>query len=602
MSHAVHYTIRPAHPAAHLFEVTCTVSDPDPGGQRFSLPVWIPGSYLIRDFARHIVRLSARGGGLPLAVTKVDKATWVCAPCDGPVSVDYEVYAWDLSVRGAHLDTTHAYFNGPAVFVQAEGRAERECVVDIEPPAGETYANWRVATAMPRAGAPAYGFGRYRAADYDELIDHPVEMGCFDLFTFEAGGVPHDVAITGRHNADTARLARDLKRVCEQHLGLFGGTAPMSRYTFLITAVGEGYGGLEHRASTSLLVARSNLVERDPVSAGEDYRTFLGLASHEYFHTWNVKRIKPAAFTPYDLARENYTRQLWAFEGITSYYDDLALLRARLIDTPSYLELLGQTLTRVLRGSGRLKQSVAESSFDAWTKFYRQDENSPNAIVSYYAKGALIALALDLTLRLETQGQASLDDVMRALWSRYGLTGQGVPEEGVERVAEEIAKRDLRAFFGQAVHGTGDLPLDALLASFGVRMHLRPADSESDKGGRAAKDEQALARRATLGARLAEGEVRLAQVLDGGAAQAAGLAAGDLIVAIDGLRVTRAGFQKRLHELAPGDRVRIHAFRRDELMVFDVVLASAPVDTAVLTLDEAADEVARKRRQAWLGS
>src|SRR5581483_4206478 len=348
----IRYRILPRNPEAHLFEVICTVSDPDPNGQRFTLPAWIPGSYLIREFARQVTSIRAAAGRRTVAITKLDKHTWQAAATGGPLSVTIEVYAWDLSVRGAHLDTMHGFFNGPSVFLRVVGQDDRPCEVEILRPTGARYRNWRVATAMPRKGAPPYGFGTYAAADYDELIDHPVEMGNFDVVSFEAAGVPHDVVLTGRHDCDTDRLAKDLARLCAWQIDLFGRPAPMNRYVFLVTVVGEGYGGLEHRASTALLCAREDLPQPGMTTVSENYRTFLGLCSHEYFHTWNVKRIKPAAFVPYDLERENYTTLLRAFEGITSYYDELALVRSGLISQATYLELLGLFFLSLRRPAG----------------------------------------------------------------------------------------------------------------------------------------------------------------------------------------------------------------------------------------------------------
>ena len=380
---------------------------PDRTGQKFSLPTWIPGSYLIREFAKHVVRIRAQSGRKVLRMVKLDKNAWQVEPFDAPVTVTMEIYAWDLSVRGAHLDTTHAFFNGPAVFLQVEGREDEPVEVEILAPKGAKYRNWRIATAMKRKGAKPYSFGTYEAANYDELIDHPVEIGTFTLATFKACGVQHDIAISGRHRADMRRLARDLKILCETQIRFFGEPAPMDRYVFLVTTVGDGYGGLEHRASTALLCARNDLpsVGLDKPSSG--YRTFLGLASHEYFHTWNIKRIKPAAFTPYNLARENYTTLLWAFEGFTSYYDDLLLVRSGLLSRNTYLDTLGRNVTSLLRTGGRKKQTVAESSFDAWIKYYRTDENTPNAGVSYYGKGSLIGLSLDLLIRNQRLADAS---------------------------------------------------------------------------------------------------------------------------------------------------------------------------------------------------
>ena len=301
----------------------------------------------------------------------------------------------------------------------------------------------------------------------------------------------------------------------------------------------------------------------------EGYRTFLGLCSHEYFHTWNIKRIKPAAFTPYDLTQENYTTLLWAFEGITSYYDDLALLRSGIIELKDWLELTAKAISAVQRTPGRQKQSLAESSFDAWSKFYRPDENTPNAVVSYYAKGALAALALDLTLRHQTTGKVSLDDVMLALWQRHGKTGIGVGEEDIRLITEELSGLNLKRFFADTVHGTGELPLKKLLAHFGIKLEWETAKHPS------------------LGIKTSgEGsEIKLATVYDGGAAQAAGLSAGDLLLAIDGLRITPASIDKQLARRQPGDTIKVYAFRRDELMSFDVKLDSPTADTAKLIVE-----------------
>ncbi len=593
------YTVLPRDPAAHIFEVTCTVQDPDPSGQCFSLPAWIPGSYLIRDFARHVIHLEAMADGQPVKVTKLDKHTWRGKPCAAPLTLRYEIYAWDFSVRTAHLDQTHGFFNGTSLFLRPHGRESRACLVDLRPPQGEVRGAWRVATTLPVLEIDAHGFGQYRAADYEELIDHPVEMGDFALGTFEAGGIRHEIAITGRQHGDMQRICRDLQVICNHHVDFFGELPEMERFLFLLTVTGEGYGGLEHRSSTALICSRHDLPRAGESGISEGYRAFLGLCSHEYFHLWNVKRIRPAAFSSCDLEKEAYTRQLWAFEGITSYYDDLALCRCGLISTESYLELLGQTVTRVWRGAGRFRQSVAESSFDAWIKFYRQDENSPNTIVSYYAKGALIALALDLTIRLQSDGKRSLDDLMRTLWMEYGKTGKGVPEGTIESLAERIAGTDLQGFFHRYLHGTEDPPLESLLARFGVAFHLRPADSDSDKGGKPSAHQRP---RTVLGARFREqkGMLQIRTVSDRGAAQRAGLAAGDLLCALDHLRVTPDNLERLLEHYFPGERVTIHAFRYDELMRFEVTLQEAPADTCFLTLLKA-DPATARRRDAWLG-
>ena len=457
-----------------------------------------------------------------------------------------------------------------------------------------------------------------------------MEIGGFSLASFRARGVAHDVAITGVHRADLPRLARDLKRLCEQHIDFWGGAAharggvsrasagggaaPFERYLFLVTVVGEGYGGLEHRASAALLCARGDLPQPGMKAASESYRGFLGLASHEYFHAWNVKRIKPAAFVPYDLARENYTRLLWLFEGFTSYYDDLALVRSGLITRDQYLEVLGRAITSHLRTPGRRRQTLADSSFDAWTKYYRPDENTPNAVVSYYVKGSLVALCLDLLIRDRTRdrtrdrgrGRRSLDDVMRSLWRRHGLRGIGVAEGEFEGLAQEVTGLGpgLTRFFDTALRSTRELPLKALLATHAIDMALRPAESSSDKGGRkAAGGAAAPARRPALGVRTrADGkDLVVTHVLDGGAAQAAGLAAGDVIAAVDGIRVRApdAGLDAVLDQRRAGDEMVLHAFRRDELLVLRARLRASPRDTCVLSIKPA---VAAAPLRRWLGA
>jgi predicted metalloprotease with PDZ domain len=591
--HSTHYRIVPRDPHAHLFEIRCTVRGPAPGGQRFRLPAWIPGSYLIREFARQFIEVRAEAGGAALPIRKEAKDVWRADATREDVSVIAVVYAFDLSVRTAYLDTTRGYFNGPAVFLCPEGRAEAPCTLDVEPPAGEAYARWRVATTLDVDTVAPSGFGRYRAANYDELIDHPVEMADFAHATFVARGVPHAIALTGRTRVDLDRLVADLGRLCTAHIDLFGGIAPFDRYLFQITAVGDGYGGLEHRTGTSLLCRRDELPPPGHAAPTDEYVNFLGLASHEYFHAWNVKRIKPAAFVPYDLARENYTRELWAYEGVTSYYDDLALVRSGLIDAPRYLELLGRTITTVLRTPGRHVQSLAAASFDAWIKFYRPDANSPNATVSYYAKGALIALALDLALRA---GGASLDDVMRALWTRFGEHGAGVPEGEIESIAIDMGGEPVRDIVARCVHGTDDPPLDTLLAAFGVELHLRASSGASDRGGKPAPGTPL---RASLDVKAAS-DMRVEHVYRGGAAERAGIAPNDVLVAFDGLRATPDALQALATRREPGERVRVHAFRRDELFEVDVSLSPVPLDTCYLILRPDASAAAQRLREAWL--
>src|SRR5450830_1085117 len=595
MTTPIRYSITSNDCTAHVFDVTLTVDTPAADGQVFSLPAWIPGSYMIREFARNIVQIRGEAGGKKVALRKLDKHTWRAAPCTGPLTLSYQVYAWDLSVRTAHLDQTHAFFNGTSVFLRVEGQELSEHIVDIRRPEGDAYKRWRVATSMQELKAKRYGFGTYVAGDYDELIDHPVELGDFALATFTAHGVPHDIVITGNvPNLDMARLSSDLKKICEAQIAFFepkSKRAPMSRYVFMTMAVGDGYGGLEHRASTALICTRSDLPVTGNAEISEGYRTYLGLCSHEYFHTWNVKRIKPAAFAPYDLAQEGYTSLLWLFEGFTSYYDDLFLVRSGVIHTAPYLGLLPKTINGVLRGSGRRKQSVAESSFDAWIKYYRQDENAPNAIVSYYTKGSLVALGLDLLIRAETNGRKSLDDVMLALWQRFGRDfysrkgGKGIGEEEAEALFEEVSGVKLKRFFDRYIRGTEDLPLESLMAPFGVAYADVRKDAKPGMNVRVTRD---------------GGDAKLANVYDGGAGQRAGLSAGDRLVALDGVRIPPTGMDGLLARYSENDVVELHVFRRDELMCFKVKLKNDGAPQVALTAQDQPVALVRKRK-AWLG-
>ena len=595
----IRYSIVARHAAAHLFDVTLTLDDPDPEGQAFFLPAWIPGSYMIREFARNIVTLTASdAAGRAVSIQKTDKHRWRAEPVDGTLTLHYQVYAWDLSVRSAHLDDTVGFFNGTSVFLAVQGREHAPCVVDILRPEGEAFAEWRVATSLPtQPGTERHCFGTYEAENYDALIDHPVTLGHFVLASFDAFGVPHDVVISGPvPNLDMARLTADLTRICETQIALFepdSRKAPVSRYVFMTMAVTDGYGGLEHRASTALIAKRSDFPIIGDPTMSDGYRTYLGLCSHEYFHTWNVKRIKPAVFAPYDLERESYTTLLWLFEGFTSYYDDLILARSGAISHTDYLRLLGKTIGGVLRGSGRRKQTVAESSFDAWVKYYRQDENASNAIVSYYTKGSLVALAFDLTIRARTAGMRSLDDVMRTLWQRYGrafFEGKpvGIAEDAVLSLMCEATGADLADIFALAVNSTEDLPLESLLKEVGVT--LAPVTGKVP---------------VSIGARVRTGaETALAAVFDDGAAQRAGLSAGDVLVAIDGLRVNGSNLDSLLARFKPGTQVELHAFRRDVLRCFAVTLDGPDVTEYALSIADAKANRGSERHSrldAWLG-
>ncbi|WP_374668759.1 M61 family metallopeptidase [Ramlibacter sp.] len=509
------YRVKAARVDAHLFEVKLVVAAPA-AGQVVSLPVWIPGSYLVREFARHLQRLSARQGGVVVPVEQLNKAEWrVDCEAGRPMELTYEVYAFDTSVRAAYLDQQRGFFNGTSLLLRVHGQEARCHVLELVEPARSR--RWQVACGLPAGRVNERGFGEYRAVDYDELVDSPVEYGGFWSQTFRVAGVVHRLVVAGATPAfDGDRLLRDTQRICEAQVRFWHDRRkpPFRNYLFLLNAVDDGYGGLEHRNSTALIAARKDLPRAGESRTSDGYVTLLGLISHEYFHTWNVKRLRPVEFTTYDYSRENYTQLLWFFEGFTSYYDDLFLRRAGLIDDATYLKLLAKTNNQVMQTPGRLVQSVAQASFDAWVKYYRQDENTPNATVSYYTKGALVALCLDLSLRAE--GRGSLDDVMRELWSR--CRGGPMAESDLLGALEAVGGRSYERELARWTQESTELPVGELLGRVGVSANEDPAP---------------LAQR--LGIRVAEsgGTLTIKTVLRGGAAETAGMAAGDEWLAVE---------------------------------------------------------------------
>jgi predicted metalloprotease with PDZ domain len=573
------YRLSMPEPHSHLFHVEATLDRPQ-AAQELALPVWTPGSYLLREFARHVEGLQAEDGrGRSLPVERIDKSRIrIAAGGAERVVVRYRVYANELTVRTCHLDGTHGYVNGAAVFVYAPGRVHERHVLEIAPPAG-----WSVATALD--GGPA----KFTARDYDELVDSPVEIGTHRTVTFSALGKDHAIAIWGRGNLDDVRLAADARRIVETLGGVMGGL-PYERYLFIVHLSEKRRGGLEHARSTTLNVGRMGFFPR------ESYEETLGLFAHEFFHVWNVKRLRPAAFVPFDYGREQYTRLLWWFEGATSYYEALALPRAGLVDARRHLRNVGQALTALERTPGARKMSVEEASFLAWVKHYRPDENSVNSAISYYLKGELVALALDLALR---QAGSSLDVLLRTLYARF--QDGGLPEDGVERAAAELLGADgARRFFDRHVRGTE--PLQLPLELFGVRLRRRPAQGFDDKGGTAPKEANGDGAPGWLGAELASGpKLAVTAVREGSPAHRAGLYAEDEIVAEGGFRVDRGALWERLRERGPSGTLRLTVFRRDELVEVAVPLAAAPEDTLWLEPVDAPTEAQRAAFKDWCG-
>lgn len=561
---AIQYTVWPADLHGHRFRVKLHIANPDPNGQILQMPAWIPGSYLIRDFSKHIESLEAfsvTDARKKLAVERIDNDHWRLPPSNSPIEVLTTVYAFDSSVRAAFLDTERAFFNATSLCLAVKGQEHLPCSLAVTAPELAFADNWTVQTTLRAAKTDERGFGFYLAKNYDDLLDHPVAMGEFQLVHWQSNGVSHRMAIQGcNHIVDAKRLAEDLQAICTSTINLFEPKtkrAPFGEYLFLVNAVLNGYGGLEHRNSTALLCRRDQIPQENILFEESAYREFLGLCSHEYFHAWLVKRIQPKAFQPYDLAKRNHTRLLWVFEGFTSYYDDLQLLRSKRIDLKTYLRLVADNWNGILRGPGRQKQSLADSSFDAWTKYYQADENTPNAVVSYYGKGALLALGLDLQIRAFSKNKLSLDDLMRLIWRKHGITLDGIAEDGLDDLLLELLGNgfskiwaDIKARY---IFGVEDIPLQNWIGSNLVAVKL--------------KHQSTLEKlKLEFGMRYtdANGWLKITHVLDGGIAQAAGLAAGDLLASLDGQRITSARWDKVLGSLAKNTQTRI-TFYRDDL-------------------------------------
>jgi predicted metalloprotease with PDZ domain len=578
MSSDVEYRIDLMQRHAHLYSIEARF--PVAGEVvDLKLPVWTPGSYLVREFERHLQDLAVTSSeGAPLPVTKIDKCTWRVDARAATVGLvaRYRVYAWDLTVRSAHLDDTHGFWNGACVFLYADALRARPHRVTVIPPQG-----WQVTV-----GLDADGDNRFRASSYDELVDSPFEVGTHELLEFSVEGKRHRLAIWGRVDTPREQLKADFTKIVETARALFGEPLPYSDYTFILLSSPNQYGGLEHARSCALLTTPFSFAPR------KKYEEFLELVSHEFFHLWNVKRIHPAALGPFDYQREAYTRSLWVMEGVTSYYDRNLLVRAGLQPAKRYLDKLGEELGKIANTPGRLKQSLEESSFDAWIKLYRPDENSVNSTISYYLKGGWVALLLDLTIRARTDGRRSLDDVMRLLWQRHGKSGEGFADGKLQSLVEEAAGVALDDFFAAWVRGREDVDANPILA--GVGLCAKPASDDDD-------EEKAPA--VWIGANLKDegAGTTVSSAIEGGPAVAAGIYAGDDLIALDGFRVDCSSLKERLATRRPGERVQLTLFRRDELRTVSLTLAERPPEKFSLAPVENPSDAQKAAFKAWLG-
>ncbi|MGN2484372.1 M61 family metallopeptidase [Acinetobacter calcoaceticus] len=564
----LHYQIEFDDYKQHLVHVTIRfLANPN---QELWLPTWIPGSYLIREFSKHIESVKAYDeAGRMLDIKKTSKNRWRLFNTDHELmTIEYDVYAYDLSVRGAYVDQTRLYINPACVCLALEGQEQSACEVEVFLP--DELKHFQLATGL---ASKSLVKGRFtlKADDYDQLIDSPFELADQTRFGFETHGIEHEFVISGPHNANIDRLKADIEKICATEINMFG-SAPFKNYTFMTMATGNSYGGLEHCNSTSLITPRDDLPKsNEPTEPSKDYQRFLGLCSHEYFHSWLVKFIRPESFANYNLHQEGYTSLLWIFEGFTSYYDDLILLRSGVISQKSYLDLLKAQIDRYLQNPGRFVQTVAESSFDAWIKFYRQDENSNNAGTSYYNKGALVALCLDLGLRLRG---SSLDALMRRLYENT-QNGMQVNERTIFDLCKELTGDNWIEQINHLINTTDELPLDQLLPEFGLSYRVK-TDKSLPLGLKLVdKPEGVLvqsARRESAGAK-------------------AGISANDVIIAIDGLKASTKLIEKYAKQ---GGSYTVFAFRRDELISFAVDCATSDLTEVELVVEDQA------KTEKWL--
>ena len=561
-------------PTSHLFEVTLQISNWQASTLDLKMPIWTPGSYLVREYAKQVQNFSAHSpdGNQVLASRKLSKNHWqVETAAVTEITIHYRIFANELTVRTNHLDATHGYFNGAALFFFVPG-LDQPLTVRVIPP----QPDWRVTTTLPPVPGEANTF---KAQDFDTLVDSPFEVGTQQVYDFEAAGKPHQLAIWGRGNADPAQIIADTQKIIESEFQLYG-ELPYERYLFLLHLSGTGFGGLEHKDSCSLNYPRFGFRAKDK------YNRFMQLVAHEFFHLWNVKRIRPKAIEKFNYEQESYTTSLWFCEGTTSYYDVLMPLRAGIYDSKTCLENLSKDITRLQTTPGRRVQPLSESSFDAWIKLYRRDANSDNSQVSYYLKGELVSLLLDLLIRARHNNQRSLDDVMRRMWQQFGQAEIGFTPEELREVIESVAQTDLSDFFNRYVDGTEELPFDQYFEPFGLRVKsVMDTEPVPDLGVKVISD---------------GGKEMIKFVAAESPAEAAGIDAGDELLAIDGMRVSAEHLGDRLRDYKPGDRLQVTVFHQDQLCTLPVQLNEPQPSRYEVVLEQLSD-AQQQLLSGWLG-
>jgi predicted metalloprotease with PDZ domain len=593
-------------PHNHVIDVVMTVEQLTTS-LTLNFPTWIPGSYLVRDFSKHIQSFSVKAIDNKIEIDceteRLNNNTYIIkTQKPAKITVSYQVYAWDYSVRQAYIDTNYAFFNGTSLFFEVSEFKSCQHVVNIHKPKQKHLKHWRLATTMPRTSGKQWEFGCFTTPDYQTLIDFPVIMGEFEDYCFTIKGVSHYITIVGAHRAQIKRLVDDVKKICNSQYAVFD-DFPFDEYLFMLLVSENGYGGLEHINSTLLMCSRNNLPVEN-MSNRKEYITLLGLFSHEYFHAWNIKKIKPENYIDLDLSSPAQTKLMWAFEGITSYYDDLALIRSGVITREEYLTQLCQSLTNVVRSHGRLKQTITESSFDAWTKFYQQNENSPNSIVSYYTKGSLIALICDLYLRFEAPSASSLDMVMKKLWKDYGSVAKGVKENTIQELLVQLGGNEMHELINSMLETTNELPLEKYFSYLGLELYYVPTEDYTKFGEYSALKVQTDSLSLGLGIKyqLSSNGLTVLSVYEDSAAANANIWAQDIIIAIDKTCVTTTNYEEILNQFKVNDSVLIHYIRKGGLNETSLNLQESFAHTAMLCDQVNTTEAHKKNQSVWLES
>jgi predicted metalloprotease with PDZ domain len=585
------YTVALPAPQTQMAEISMLVAEVRGEVLEVAMPVWRPGRYQVLDFAGGVREIRAVNSdtGEALAIEKVDKSTWQIQTAGADhVRVDYSVYCNSLGDRTRHVDATHAFLSGVSVFLYAPDRRGDPVTVEIDAP-----EDWQIASGLEpvTTGPPPV----LTAPNYDVLVDSPIEIGIHDIVGFEVAGLPHEIVIWGDPGAyDADRLIADFTKIVESQQSIWGGDLPYERYAFIVHAGRGASGGTEHLNSTVMQTSREAL-EGSTEESSDAYRRFLGLVSHEFFHTWNVKQLRPAGIHPYDYQRENYTDLLWVAEGTTSYYDDLTLARAGLIDAARYFDILAGLIDADRRRPGSLVQSLAESSFDAWIKFNRSTPDDVNSTVSFYDKGALVSLALDMEIRTRTENRVALDDVLRSMYEQFPLEGPGYTSDDLVGMVESLTESEFDEWFESFVNGAPPINYEMALETVGLELYFDPDSEQEDD-----EDDEAIPLRATLGMNLNGNIVR--SVLSSGPAYHAGVIAGDEVVAINGRRIASADdVIESLEDLEPGDSIMFACFRHDVLHEIEIALAGEPDgEWRIRRVKEPAD-LQKAAYVSWLG-